>query len=88
MATLVHEIWVEYDTCGRRLPGMCHAGPGGEDFRRLLGPTARLARTFEAGSHFEAMRVYHRLNGLGRYKTEHAADHEPYPEEWARQQRR
>jgi len=82
MATLIHEIWEEYDEHGQPLPGVCHAGPGGDGFRKLLAPNARLVRTFEAGSHFEAMTIYYRLYGWGEYTT----DYEPYPQAWAKEQ--
>jgi hypothetical protein len=87
MATLMHEIWEEYDEHGRPLPGLCHAGPGGEGFRKLLAPDARLVRTFEAGSHVEAMTIYYRLCGFDEYTTDDAEDYESYPEEWAKEQR-
>jgi hypothetical protein len=60
----------------------CLAGPQGDDCRHTLAPNARLLTSFEAGSHFEAMTIYHR--GLGRepYSTNEAWDYEPYPEDW------
>jgi hypothetical protein len=41
---MLHELWAEED--GEQT--LCHAGPKGEDARRLLGPTARLVWTVEA----------------------------------------
>ena len=86
MAILTHEIWEECDEHGQSL-GVCIAGPRGDSFRSLLEPNARLVRTFEAGSHVEAMSIYYRLYGFGEYKTDYAMDYEPYPEEWAMEQR-
>jgi hypothetical protein len=89
MATLLHEIWHEPSELSHTgwLPSCCLAGPDGEDHRRSLAPGARLVDTFEAGSHFDAMTIYHGLMGE-TYTTSHAWDHEPYPEEWAARQRR
>ena len=89
MATLLHEIWHEPsdDSSAGWLPGLCLAGPDGEDFRRSLAAGARQMHTFKAGSHFEAMTIYRRLMGLEPYTTTNAQDHEPYPEEWAARQR-
>jgi hypothetical protein len=56
------------DDRGHVLPGLCLAGPDGEDFRKRLredpledglGPP-HCVRTFEASSHFEAMTIYYR----------------------------
>jgi hypothetical protein len=88
MAMLVHEIWEEIGERGETLPGVCHAGPAGDGYRKLRGPNARLVWTFEAGSHFEAMTIYYRYYGWGDYTTEFAIDYEPYPDAWAEQQRR
>ncbi len=79
---VVHEVWIEIDELGTELEGCCLAGPAGDAFRRQLSSTARLAQTFVAGSHFEAMQVFHRLFGREPYATEHAWDYEPYPIEW------
>ena len=87
MATLIHEVWEEIGERGEALPGLCHAGPSGDGFREQLKPNARLVRTFEANSHFEAMTIYYRLYGWGDYTTEFAIDYEPFPQAWAEEQR-
>ena len=84
MATLKLEVWIGDD--GQ--PGCCLAGPAGDPARKLFaedGP-AMLVWTFEAGSHYEAMSKYHQYLGREPFATDHAADFEPYPEEWLRVQ--
>ena len=85
MATLIHEIWEDEDE-GSISQGVCLAGPDGDDFRKLLGGRARCVHRFEAGCHFEAMTIYYRLYGRGIYTSDFAADHEPYPDDWAQRQ--
>jgi hypothetical protein len=82
MVGLLHEVWVDTGESGAELEGCCFAGPDGDEFRRLLQPSARLVHTFQAGSHFEAMSTYHRILGREPYASELAQDHEPYPAEW------
>lgn len=85
MAVLKHEIWI----CGDGRPGCCLAGPAGDEARKLFaedGP-AKLVRTFEAGSHYDAMSKFHKYLGREPYATDHAADFEPYPEEWLQLQK-
>jgi hypothetical protein len=84
---LVHEIWEDFGEEGESLPDVCFAGPDGDDFRRSLGPQARLTGTFEAGSQFEAMTIYYELMNWGKYTPTYDWDYEPYPEEWVRRQR-
>lgn len=83
MATLRHEVWVD----GEGLPMVCLAGPLGDDARRLQEPGARLAWTFDAGSHFDAMTVYYSRMGWGAYTSENESDREAYPDSWAATQR-
>jgi len=64
----------------------CLAGPRGEGCRQTLAPDARLIQTFEAGSHFQAMTIYHALLGREQYTTEEAWGFEAYPEEWRQEQ--
>lgn len=85
MAKLVHEIWIEERATGS-LPGLCLAGPDGDAFRRMMASDARLVRTFEAETNFEAMTIYYRHNGWGDYKLNDPMDQKPYPESWARRQ--
>jgi hypothetical protein len=59
--------------------GAVWQGSEGDGFRRSMGSEARLIRTFKAGSHFEAMTIYHRLLGREPYMTEHLSDMEQYP---------
>ncbi|MBX9627876.1 MAG: hypothetical protein K2X82_29020 [Gemmataceae bacterium] len=86
MASLVHEVWEE-SVDGMVLHTCCRAGPRGDGCRSFLAPGARLLATFEAGSHFEAMAIYHRLLGREAYTSDYETDHEPYPEEWLEEQR-
>lgn|SRR5678815_4083903 len=78
MACLVHELWVDAEG----LDLLCLAGPMGDEVRRLLKQPARLVRTLSAESHFDVMTKYYTLRGLGDYRTDHAWDFQPYPEEW------
>ena len=86
MAMILHEIW-EQDLPNGVLPSVCLAGPDGDACRALLPKTARLVRTYEAGSHFEAMTIYYQHYGWGDYTTDIAWDREPYPQEWSERQR-
>jgi hypothetical protein len=86
MAMLVHEIWEDVGDDGSVLPGLCLAGPDGEAFRKLLHKDARCTGRFEAGSHFEAMTIYHRRYGWGAYLTDFVHDREPNPDVWAQRQ--
>jgi len=54
----------------------------GEGARKMLGAEARLVRTFEAGSHFEAMTKYNEILGRGPYTTDQEWDRQPYPDDW------
>jgi hypothetical protein len=85
-ATLLHELW-EYTEDGGTLCTFCHAGPRGDGARRTLPPDAGLVWSVWAGSHFEAMTLYYEHQDWGRYTTDHASDHEPYPEAWVIEQR-
>lgn len=87
MSNLLHEVWEEVSD-GVVLHTCCLSGPLGEGCRRRLEPGARLLTTFEAGSHFEAMTLYHRYLDRGAYTTDQAWDYEPYPAEWLAEQRR
>src|SRR5258708_7976441 len=88
MVNLLHEIWIEPDNKGHPLEeSCCLAGPDGDGLRGLLAPTARLVHTFWAGSHFEAMTIYHRYLGREPYTTDHDWDYSPYPMEWLERQR-
>jgi hypothetical protein len=80
MAILTHEIWEETNAEGDALHTCCIAGPMGDDCRRMLGQSARLLTTFQAGSHFEAMIIYHRILGREPYVLSHPMDSAPYPD--------
>ena len=82
MAKVVHEIWEEDGPMGP-LPSICLAGPDGDNFRQGLARDARLVRTFEAESNFEAMTIYFMHNGWGEYALNFPDDRKPYPESWA-----
>jgi hypothetical protein len=94
MAKLVHEIWETIDDHGQVLPALALAGRDGDGLRELLHENARedghrpprRVRTFEAGSHFEAMTIYYRHYDRGEYTSDFAADREPYPDDWAQRQ--
>ena len=82
MAYLLHEVWLDPE----RLPGCVLAGPRGDDRRRKsFGPGSRLIHTFEAGSHLEAMRYYHKYLkcGASLYAD---IDGQDYPDEWLEEQ--
>jgi hypothetical protein len=87
MVNLLHEVWIDTDDMGQQLPCCCLAGPDGDANRRALAQNARLVYTFWAGSHHEAMVLYHRFLGRGPYTTDFKQDYEPYPAEWLSRQR-
>ena len=82
MALLLHEIWEEADESGEVLHTCCLAGSLGDGCHSLLSSKARLLTTFIAGSHFEAMTIYHSFIGHEAYSTVHTQDHDPYPDAW------
>jgi hypothetical protein len=61
---LTFEVWEE---SGGRQVTCCPKGAAGS---WLVGRDARLLRTFEAESFFEAMTIHYRLMGWGEYKTD------------------
>jgi hypothetical protein len=81
---LVHEVWEEE----KGLVTVCLAGPDGDRARALLGAGARLLRTFEANSHFEAMTVHNARMGREPYTSSEPWDFQPYPAEWFERQQR
>jgi hypothetical protein len=78
---LTHEIWQE-NTDGMVLHSCLLSGPRGDASRTQLGSTATLLAKFEAGSHFEAMTIYHRYLGGEVSSTNQPWDYEPYPDDW------
>jgi hypothetical protein len=86
MSRLVHEIWEETTDDGMILHSCCLAGVLGAECRKSLAPNARLLSTFEAGSHFEAMTIYHEYLDREKYTTIYEQDYLPYPREWADKQ--
>jgi hypothetical protein len=84
---LIHEVWLDPEPDGQMLPGLCLAGPMGNDFRALLVPEAVKAAELRGHSHFDAMTKYWKLQGWGEYEAEYPQDHEHYPDEWAAIQR-
>jgi hypothetical protein len=78
MARLKHEVWIDTDG----LEMCCLAGPDGDEARGLLEPGAKLLWTFEAGSHFEAMTIYHQHLGREPHASSEASDAAPYPGKW------
>ena len=85
MAVLIHEVWEE-TTDGMVLHTCCLAGQMGDGCRSTLAPDARLIKTFEAGSHYEAMTIYNAFLGREPYTSDQPWDREPYPEESRRKQ--
>lgn len=85
---LVHEIWLDPETDGQMLPGLCLAGPMGDGFRSLLNKGASKVGEVRGTSTFDVMTKYWKLQGWGEYKARFQQDHEPYPEEWIAIQRR
>lgn len=83
---LVHEIWLNPDD-GQMLPGMCLAGPMGDDFRALLNEGAVKVGEILASSTFEALTKYWQYQDWGVYTTDFPQDYEPYAEDWVRVQR-
>lgn len=79
---LLLELWEDVDG-----PALLYAGPRGDGSRRLLSPNPRLVTTIWASSHFEAMTIYYQLLGRGEYRTDQPWDHQPFPQEWVREQR-
>ncbi|WP_246622368.1 hypothetical protein [Rhizobium laguerreae] len=58
---LIHEVWLDPEPDGQMLPGLCLAGPMGNDFRALLKLEAVKAAELSGHSHFEAMTKYWKL---------------------------
>jgi hypothetical protein len=58
----------------------------GDAARATLEPGALLVWEVEAGSHFEAMTLYHQHMSWGPFSTEHEWDYRPYPDGWRRAQ--
>lgn len=83
MAKLVYEIWLDPDEDGQYLPGLCLAGPEGDDFRKLLAPGAILSGTLLAESSFDAMTQYYQRNGWGEWTTSFTVDYEIHAQELA-----
>ena len=83
MAKLVYEIWLDPDAAGEHLPGLCLAGPEGDDFSKLLEPGAVLSGTLLAESTFDAMNQYYQRNGWGEWTTSFAVDFEIHAQEQA-----
>jgi hypothetical protein len=83
MAKLTHEVWVRLDEFGQSLHACVLSGPLGDETRaQLIAEGARLDWTFEAGSHLEAMIIYHRRAHGEDYSTDEEWASEPYPDEW------
>ncbi len=56
----VHEVWEDHGQISMFVRGA-------KSWRALLSPDARLLRTFEAESTFEAFRTHNRLMGFGEW---------------------
>ena len=83
---LLHELW-EYVQDGMNLHLFCLAGPAGDGARANLPAHAKLTWTVRAGSHFEAMTLFHERQGWERYITDQPWDLQPYPEAWVAEQK-
>ena len=88
MAKLMHEVWVRSDENGQDLHACILGGSLGSQARAMLiAEGARLVWTFEAGSHLEAMKIYHRRAHGDDYGVDDRDwISEPYPNEWFEQQ--
>jgi hypothetical protein len=62
---------------------------GAKNWRASLSADAKLIRTFEAESVFEAFRTHHRLMGFGEWLPPEGLDDEPYDDsdKWPREAR-
>ena len=85
MAALIHEI-LESIEDGMVLHTCCFAGSLGSQCRELLPKDSRLLTTFVAGSHYEAMTIYHQYLGREPYTSNVPADWQPYAYEWIEKQ--
>lgn len=65
-----HELWIEPDGCQT----FCLKGVHGNAARALLDPSAERVWEVEAASHYEAMTLYYKYMGWGKYIT-------PFPEQ-------
>jgi len=81
MAALIHEIWESIEN-GMALHTCCFAGSLGNSCRETLPKRSRLLSTFVAGSHFDAMTIYHQYLGREFYTTNQPEDRLPYPADW------
>ncbi len=73
---MLHELWEDPEDEGRYT--FCLAGPKGDAARSMLSPSAHLAWTVEAVSHFQAMTLYCKHMAWGTYATDHEWDHMTY----------
>lgn len=80
----MHELWE--DGAGEGFT-FCLAGRMGDEARGLLSVGAKLIWAVEAESHFDAMTKYYEFMNWSEYRTEHAWDLQPYPDEWLEIQR-
>lgn len=60
------------------LDTFCLAGPKGDAARAMLEQPAELVWTVEASSHFEAMTLYYKFRGRGKYTTDQEWDYASY----------
>lgn len=77
MPELLHEIWIDSEG----LEVCLIAGPEGEEARKLLPFGSKLAHTFHAHSHFEAMTMYNKYLGREPYETTFKEDYVEYSTE-------
>ncbi len=89
MATITLEIWVDPDGD----ESLLYAGELGAESRRKLPPGSKMLKRIRAGSHFEAMTLYHEFLGREPYSAPWnlaKADRRewereakaPYPDDW------
>jgi len=74
---MLHELWVDPE--GLQL--VCFAGPQGDGARSHLAEGSVLVWTFEAQSHFDAMKQYHARMGWPPYVSDYPdSDMQTYAE--------
>jgi hypothetical protein len=70
---LLHEVWE--DPSNHSLAMFIR---GSKNWRSSLSPQAKLLRTFEAESVFEAFRTHNRLMGFGAWSPPEGMEDRPY----------
>ena len=84
MVKLVHEVWEDLSN-----DSVAMFVRGAKNWRATLSPQARMIRTFEAESVFEAFRTHNRLMGWGEWSPPEGMEDEPYDDsdKWPKEAR-